>query len=529
MTRLLFSFVLMLFSSGCTLSAASPDTPFPTATTVSTFPTTLVPTVGRLASAVRTHTPSPAPFMPTAEPITPTHSPTCPAVEGRIAVHRVAATVDYAARTVAVQQQITYTNRASESLDYLVLNVEPNRWLNAFTLNELVIIGESETVPSFALTGRRLDVILPEPLAPNCQTQLNFNFTLQVPEIIGGRESYRGYFGQTPRQINLGHWLPTVIPYRDGNWLFNETILIGEQLVLEPADWLVGFQVTNAPTGIEIAAPGTVEQMEGNRWRFEHLNGREFAASISDVFRVTERVTEGGAAVAVYTMPDAMVPDETSGGWLDGGAFAADVTAASLDVYAAYFGPYHHSRMVVVQGDFPDGMEFSGFTFVSTDWFVRYDGTPAGYLMLITAHEVAHQWWYDLVGSDQALHPWLDEALATYSEYLYIEQAHPELADWWWYFRVNRLNPEGNVDSSVYQFDRIRPYINAVYLRGVMLLSAVRTTLGDEAFFVWLNAYAQAESGAIATPDDLWARLSDEQLAELTPVLQTYLREAVVR
>lgn len=526
MMRLWVSLVFML--TGCAMTTPPPDTPFPTATTVSAAPATLVPTVGRLAASVVTRAPSPVPDATQQQDNpTPTES-ACPVADDALpAVHQVAANVDYNNRVIAVQQEITYTNLTGETLEFVVLNVEPNRWLNVFTLNSLT---QDNTVqPSFALTGRRLDVMLHAPLDPHCTTKLTLDFTLQLPEIIGGRESYRGYFGQTPRQINLGHWLPTVVPYDDGRWLFNETILIGEQLVLDRADWLVGFSVTNAPLGgIEIAAPGSVERTGDNMWRFEHRNGREFSASMSHVFRVSETIADDGTLVEVYTMPDALIQSE-SGGWLDGGAFAADETAKSLSLYASLFGEYPHERMVIVQGDFPDGMEFSGLAFVSTDWFVDYDGTPAGYLMLITVHEVAHQWWYDLVGSDQANHPWLDEALATYSEYIYVERAHPELMDWWWYFRVNRLNPEGAVDSSVYQFDRIRPYIDAVYLRGVMLLSGIRKSIGDEAFFAWLADYVETQTGQIATPTDLWNLLSDEQFALTAPVREIYLRDPVMR
>ncbi|MEO0563522.1 MAG: M1 family aminopeptidase, partial [Chloroflexota bacterium] len=369
------------------------------------------------------------------------------------------------------------------------------------------------------LDGRRMEINLTQPLNPGCTLQIELAFQLTVPPIVGGAEAYRGYFGRTVRQINLGHWLPTVVPYQQGEWLQRETLLIGEQLVLAPADWDVTIEVLNAVPTATVAAPGQVTVEAPNRWRYQHTNGREFAASISEVFDITRRTTDFGYEVEIYTMPDGAV----------GNDFTADVTAQSLDLYAERFGPYLHERLVIVQGDFPDGMEFSGFAFVSTDWFARYTGDPASYLMLITVHEVAHQWWYDLVGSDQALSPWLDEAPSTYAEYIYIEEYYPQLADWWWYFRVNRLNPEGNVDSAVYDFDQIRPYINAVYLRGVLMLHEMRITLGDEAFFAWLEAYAVQNAGEVANADALWAALTDEQFALTGFTRASFLRNPGVR
>jgi len=455
----------------------------------------------------------------------PTETP-CPPIPP-LTRHDVRATVDYELRQVSVRQHITYHNPADEPLSMLTLNVEPNRWLEVFTLTSLAL-GTSPSPADFALTGRRLDVSLAKPLAPGCPVQLTLAFELAIPPIIGGRESFRGYFGQSPRQMNLGHWLPTVVPYQAGEWLHRPSILIGEQLVLDPADWYVTITIENAPDGVMVAAPGQVDTPGPNQWAFVHTGGREFAASISHVFQVTRRTTDQGATVEVYTFPDATVPDG-NGGWIDGAAFAADVSAQSLSLFAERYGPYLHDRLVVVQGDFPDGMEFSGFAFVSTDWFTRYEGDPASYLMLITVHEVAHQWWYDRVGSDQALDPWLDEALSTYSEFVYIEAAYPSLVDWWWWFRVNRLNPAGNVDSAVYDFNQIRPYINAVYLRGVLMLHEIRLTLDDDPFFTWLTTYAASNTGEIAQADDLWALLTPEQHALTAFTRTNFLRTPGLR
>ncbi|MBC8098899.1 MAG: hypothetical protein H7Y11_05615, partial [Armatimonadetes bacterium] len=198
--------------------------------------------------------------------------------------------------------------------------------------------------------------------------------------------------------------------------------------------------------------------------------------------------------------------------------------AQSLSMYADLFGTFPYDRFVVVQGDFPDGMEFSGLVFVSTQWFKGYTGDPAGYLMLITVHEIAHQWWYARVGNDPALAPWLDEALATYSEYVFLEQVYPDLTDWWWEFRIESWAPEGFVDSTVYEFTSIRAYINAIYLRGVKLLHALRGDLGTDAFFDWLRRYAAAGAGEVVTPSFFWSLLTPEQLTATAATRALYLR-----
>jgi aminopeptidase N len=169
-------------------------------------------------------------------------------------------------------------------------------------------------------------------------------------------------------------------------------------------------------------------------------------------------------------------------------------------------------------------MEFSALVFVSTNWFYQFRGGYDNYLTVITVHEISHQWWYARVGNDAAHAPWLDEALATYSEYVYYEEYHPTLKDWWWSFRVGWYAPQGFVDSTIYEFVTPRDYINAVYLRGVQMLQNIRNDIGTQAFFRLLEEYARAADGRIGTPRLFWSLLSPEQYAATTNTRGQFLR-----
>jgi aminopeptidase N len=94
----------------------------------------------------------------------------------------------------------------------------------------------------------------------------------------------------------------------------------------------------------------------------------------------------------------------------EAGEALLQTTVEAMQVYSERFGHYRHKTLTAVQGDFNDGMEFSGLYFISRDYFNLYKGTPENYLVTIGAHETAHQWWFDGVINDQALEPWLDEA-----------------------------------------------------------------------------------------------------------------------
>lgn len=428
--------------------------------------------------------------------------------------HTVAADIDYNGRHISVQQRVRYVNRTGDYLPQIVLNAEANRWRDTFFLEQ--INGGGEAMP-YNLEGKRLSVSLAEPLPPGCEVVLALSFRLDVP-LIGHRSSgYKGYFGYTNRQMNLGHWLPTVAPYRDGQWVSYQSIIIGEQEVMEIADWDVTITLLPPGSDVVLAGPGTVTRISPSMWRYRLPAARDFTLSLSQEYVVREAQAASGASVELYTFAET----------LDTGAaeHALESAVQALDYYASLWGDYPYERMLVVIGDFPDGMEFTGLVFVGNNWFERYTGSPRGYLLLITVHEVSHQWFYALVGNDQALYPWLDEALATYSEVIFLEEHYPELVDWWWDFRVTRYNPQGPVDGTVYDFDNLRSYINAVYLRGALMLRDLRDDLGDEAFDQWLADHAEVNAGVIATPDDFWGLLTPEQLDATEATRRRYLRD----
>ena len=132
-------------------------------------------------------------------------------------------------------------------------------------------------------------------------------------------------------------------------------------------------------------------------------------------------------------------------------------------------------------------------------WAAKYQDDG---LTVIGVHEIAHQWWFGLVGNDQSLEPWLDEAMATYSEHIFLENTTPGLLGWWWNSRVNAYEPRGWVDTSVYNGGSFRTYTNAAYLVGAYFLDAVRERIGDEAFFAFLKSYIIQMAHQRATADD---------------------------
>ena len=167
--------------------------------------------------------------------------------------HIVDAAIDYEARKIDVKQ-LTDINRGETALNEIVFNVEPNYWHGSFQLTG--VGGGTEN----ALTGRRLIVKLGAPLEPGCAARIELVFALNVPDIGAGLDSFKGYYGATDRQLNLGHWLPTVAVRANNTWITRESFFAGEQTVLGVADWDVTWTLSNAED-VTVAAPGDVEEL----------------------------------------------------------------------------------------------------------------------------------------------------------------------------------------------------------------------------------------------------------------------------
>ncbi len=321
-------------------------------------------------------------------------------------------------------------------------------------------------------------------------------------------------FGYTPRQTNLGDWYPFVPPYTaDRGWLIHEPGAIGEHLVYDVADYQVEIVLAGPMTDIEIAAGGVMSQTDHGVLRYQLPAARSFAWSASHEYRVLTGQA-GATTVVAYVFPEHQVAGEAM----------LRAVASALAIYSQRFVPYPYAGLIVVESEFPDGMEYHGLFFLGQEYLAGYDGGPQGYLTAIAVHETAHQWWYGRVGNDQAITPWLDEALATYSELLFYETAYPGLTDWWWSFRVRRFNPTGWVNSAIYDHAGFRPYVDAVYLRGAMFLDGLRKAMDDEPFFTFLQAYARQGELNQMTTADFFNLLPAHTESNLKPLISEYFK-----
>jgi transcriptional regulator with XRE-family HTH domain len=458
----------------------------------------------RQNSAVATPTAGPPP--------TPTVTP-MPVYEGTSYTMNVY--LNYDEHKVEVQERLDYTNVTSETLPDLMLNVYPNCSKGTFKLDDVRLDMDGEVIsPEVFPLDVMLRVELPRGLRPTEHVALFVDFGLNLPKINPDAEFSRANLGYSKRAVSLGNWYPILAVYRqDKGWYPMTCFEIGDPYVSEVADYHVTLTTTE---GIVIAGTGD-ETREGKRWHYEAQKARSFALAASDLYQVAT-AQAGDVNVHSYYLPNNQ----------EAGEAVLDTVTQALELYAELYGPYPYADYRLAETEFAGGMEFTGLTFLGSVFYDEYDGTSRTPLIPLTAHEVAHQWFFSLVGNDQVTEPWLDEAPAEYSALLYYEHYLPDDVEWWWNYAVEQWAPTGIIDARIHEYRSNRDYMDAVYRRGAQFMDDLRKTMGDPAFFAFLAEYQRRYAYRLASSQDFFRLIQEFTTADLVPLQEEYFRQRVL-
>ena len=419
-------------------------------------------------------------------------------------VYLLFTTLDYTKKTVGVDEMIAFTNNTGVTLNNIVLAVESNYWQDCFALESFNVDGAAA---SYHLNGHRFEIELPTPLDPGKATTISIKYNLNLPW-----KDISNIFGYNNSQINLTNWYPFVVPFQNGDWVLHDLMPFGEELVYDASDFEVDLKTVNPDAGVTIAASAPAES-NGDWTRYKLFNARTIVLSASPYFQVTSQTVNGVTINSYYFS-----------GHEKAGAAMLQNASDALNVYGSVYTPYAQPSLSVVETNYLDGMEYDGLVFLAQNFYNNYDGTPKNDLTMIGVHEIAHQWWFASVGNDQALEPWLDETLATYSEHIFYEKTYPNDVNWWWHYRVNYYNPSGYVDTTIYNGGSFRPYTNAVYLNGANFIDELRIRIGEDDFFAFLKDYAAQMAGRISSKADFMRILSQHTSVDYSDIIASYFQ-----
>jgi peptidase M1-like protein len=311
-----------------------------------------------------------------------------------------------------------------------------------------------------------LVVPLAHTLAPGRSIAVEVPFRLRVPGPVRDRLSRSG------AALRLGSFFP-VLAWEPGvGWDTDPpTRLLAETSSTPTADFDVRLTV---PPGDDVLTTGA----PAGPGRFTATAVRDFAIAVGrfDTFTVTAHAP---GAVRITAAVERGLPGSA--------AEVAGRARSALEALAERFGPYPWPSLdlAVVPDLDRVAIEYPTMIFLGENGVARAE-----------THEVAHQWFYALVGNDQARDPVLDEGLATY--------AQAELDRIWPYFDSlpdpGGLRPLTGRPMSFWETRPYRQYELAVYANGARMLHA----LGHPgAVTCALRRYVAANAYGIATQADL--------------------------
>lgn len=469
-------------------------------------------------------------------------------------------------------QRVYFENQLGRALDELVLRV----YVNATADKPLVTLRTGSCADAVVCTVTQPEpsvivVALGQPLPVGGRVVVDLSLDGRLSQIAKSRTSMLAQGLESLGRLKSGQgggdygllahgdgiasfasFYPVLARFGGGTWERSEASTLGdlsaERLSHVSLELSVAGAASVATSGL-IVATGSAESPGALRLTVQAGLVRDFSFLVSPRFEQEERKVGDVTVRSHFLSADRA-----------GGEKVLDAAAGALAVFEKRFGRYPYRDLDVVEAPLvggAGGVEFSGLVTVASMLYrprlgdgvlgtlLGALGGPAeteltsmthDMLEFVTAHEVAHQWFPGLVGSDVRRHPYVDESLAQWSGLLYLEDRYgPERAareagkQVTSNYHLMRLlgTPDGAVDRPVAEFGSEIAYAGIVYGKGPLFYRELRALVGDEAFFAALRQLVDRHRFADAPPRALVDELArGQKRAEVRALARRWLDES---
>lgn len=393
-----------------------------------------------------------------------------------------------------------------------------------------------------------LRVQLHKPLPPG--ERYTFRITFKTYWAMGLQRRMKLFNAWGSKHYDGVHWYPRIAVYDQkfgwdtqqhlgnefyGNFgTFDVDLDFPHQYIVDATGWLQNPQEAmpaKLRTQLDIAnfknkpwnePPSTViTPVPGKRkvWKFHAENVHDFAFTADPTYRIGEAEWDGVKCVALVQEPHAS-------GWQN----AASYTASLIEVFSTDFGRYAYPKMIVA--DARDGMEYPMLTLDG--------GRDPDYRSLL-AHEIAHNWFYGMVGNNETYRAFMDEGFTQFLTAWALERidgdtlvTNPPKSRYVQRFSLPELARESEVYNA-YQRDAVRdqvPQINVhsdefghveglgygfghVYMKTAVMLYNLQYVLGDSLFLSTMQHYVDQWRMCHPYPEDMRQSFTDHSKVDL--------------
>ncbi len=418
-------------------------------------------------------------------------------------------------------ETLVFNNQTGVALNDIVLRVFPNakNIYNGKMSIQTVKMDEKDLPFEYFLADQTgLRIRLDQPLMPGDTARIEISFQIEIPLDFGSDKSY-GIYNQSSSgpEFNLANWYPILAVFRNGEWQADPVLMGGDAVTSQTALFKVAI---TTPDSWQIASTGTqIQQIdEGGLSKHIYVSGpvRDFMITASPAFEMRQTQVDDISIVQWGSV-------DTQPGW---DAALQDAQTA-LTFYENTIGPYPFNELdiVAVKLQNASGVEYPGLILIYDSGY--QSSQQREFLKLVIAHEIAHQWWYSIIGNDVLRDPWMDEALATFSSVMVLETSSPgndyigryqtQVSDY------DKIVPGQSIEQPLEAFQsRDSQYGLVVYLKGALFFNAVRQQMGEVVFHQALKTYYLDHQYQLVAPADLLNSFTQTCACDLTAVEREY-------
>ncbi len=357
---------------------------------------------------------------------------------------------------------------------------------------------------SNTVVGTILEVTLAKPLLPGKSAVFTLNFDGQVPVQIrrSGRNNAEGV------ALSMAQWYPKMAEYDYEGWQadpyiarefhgvwgdFDVKITIDKNYILGGSGYLqnkneIGYNYQDE--GIIVKIPAKQKTLT---WHFNAPNVHDFTwAADPDYIHDVVQVPNSATLHFLYKNNPKIIEN-----WKN----LQPKTAALMQIYNKIIGEYPYKQYSVIQGG-DGGMEYAMCTLILGEG--KFDG-----LLGVTAHEMAHSWFQQVLASNEAKHSWMDEGFTTWlenyglNELADIKVVNPHADSYANYFNLVKSGKEQPQTTHSDRYDENRPYGIQAYSKGNIFLSQLEYLIGTENFLKTLKRYYADYKFTHPTPNDI--------------------------
>ena len=387
-----------------------------------------------------------------------------------------------------------------------------NITIKSVTLNgenkEIEICGEDENI---------LNVVFEKQLYPNERVEIEICFQTKLANI-----NHRLGYGKNC--VNICNFYPVACVYDNGEYqtdLYNSN---GDPFYSKVANYNVNFTYPSdyilASTGV-----GEIASADGQNVASIVAEGvRDFGIVISKNYQILSNEVNNIKINYFYHS------DENA-------EQSLKLANSVVEYFSENFGQYPYKELDVVETNFVHGgMEYPNLVLISDD-LADYETYQN-----VIIHEIAHQWWYGVVGNDQYSNGWIDEGLAEFSTALFYDAC----AD----FELSREQIVRNATTSYATFMRVYgdvlgeidtsmnreldefatepEYVYNTYTKGLLMFASLYELIGEDDFFDCLQYYYRTCAFLEAKPEDVIYCFSRASGRDLSGFFNSWINGKVV-